>query len=213
MEFPPASTTGVVLEQMTTPQMDDFDFSGLQPAARARGGWPEPAKWAVLGGAGCSVIVLLEFLLIWFGVHSVFNATAPEGLTVQMQAPPQGTVGKAITLRLQVRNEGEQPFTVRGLAVRSATRRAFTLADLRPAPTVPKTSLFGTDTWVYSQAVAPGKSWTVQFQATPQRAGKLRGAVEVQVDRGVRQASFTVNVAPAAPGRTGPKPPTSGAKH
>jgi len=152
---------------------------------------------AVAGGAGCGLIVLMEFLLIWFVVQSMFSATLPEGLLVRVKAPLQAQQRKAVPLSFVIRNNGDQPFTVRGLTVRSSTRKSFLLDQPSPAPTVPKTSVFGTDTWVYNQTVAPGGNWSVQLQATPLQAGKLRGTVEVQVDRGVRQARFTIVVTEA----------------
>lgn len=176
--------------------MDDFDLTGLQPPPRT-GSWPEAAKYAVAGGAGCSAVVLVEFLLLYGIVQAVFSATLPEGLTPQLKVPAQAVKGRAVPITLVVRNNGEQPFTVRGLVVREATTKRFKLSDLRPAPATARISLFGTDTWTYSQKVAPGKSWTLQFRAAPQETGKLRGNLELQIDRGVRRLPFQIDVAPA----------------
>lgn len=182
---------------MTAPQIDDFDLPGIQAPERQTGRWPEAAKMAVAGGAGCSLIVLLQFVLIWVIVQGLFSATVPEGLAVRLKSPPQAVQGQAMPLSLVIRNEGDQVFTVRSLTVRGATRRRFTLSELQPAPIAPKISLFGTDTWTFSQGVSPGKSWTLQLRATPHEIGKLRGVLEVQVDRGVRRVPIQVEVTSA----------------
>lgn len=160
---------------------------------------------AVAGGAGCGLIVLLEFLLIAVVVQGIFTATVPDGLRLSVKAPARAQQDRAVAISLQLRNEGEQPFTVRSVTVRSSTSRRFILDQFRPAPLAPKASFLGTDTWAYNQQVAPGKSWKLQLQATPRQSGKLRGTLEIQVDRGVRQANFTVDVAPA-PANAGNKP-------
>jgi hypothetical protein len=100
---------------------------------------------------------------------------------------------------------------VRSITVRSTTRRNFKLDQFRPAPTAPMTKLLGTDSWIYSQTVAPGKSWTVQIRATPQQAGKLRGTLELQVDHGARVVPFTVEVTAPTNG-SGGKPPLPNAR-
>jgi hypothetical protein len=176
--------------------MDDFDLTGVQAPSR-RGSWPEAAKYAVAGGAGCSVVVLLEFLLLYGAIQAMFSATLPEGLAPQLKVPARAVKGQTVPVTLVVRNQGEQSFTVRGLVVREATGKRFRLSDLKPAPATARISLFGTDTWAYSQNVAPGKSWTLQFRAAPQETGKLRGTLELQIDRGVRRLPFQIDVAPA----------------
>jgi hypothetical protein len=185
--------------------MDDFDLTGLQPPPRA-GSWPEAAKYAVAGGVGCSAVVLVEFMLLYGVVQAIFSATLPEGLTSQLKVPARGVKGQAIPITLVVRNQGEQPFTVRGLVMREETGRRFKLSDLQPAPVTAKISLLGTDTWAYNQSVAPGKSWTLQFRAVPQEAGKLRGTLELEIDRGVRRLPFQIDVT-SADSRPSPRSP------
>jgi len=196
-----------------TSNMDDFDLSGLQSPPAQPAGWPEAAKTAAAAGAGCTLIVLVEFVLICFLIQGIFSATVPEGFAACVNAPPRANQGQPAAMTLQVRNDGERPFTVRSITARSTTRRRFKLDQFRPAPKAPMTSLFGVDTWIYSQTVEPGKKWAVQLQATPQQAGKLRGTLEIQVDRGVRQVPFVIEVAPPSTSPIGARPTGSEVKH
>ena len=66
----------------------------------------------------------------------------------------------------------------------------------------------GSTTWQFNQAIQPGKSWTVRFDATPKRSGTIRGVIEVQVNVAPKGVPFTVEVKPAA-GAT-PAQPGSG---
>ena len=196
---------------MTPPRIDDFELpdEGLpswatSPTPRGAQPWPPAAKVAVGIGSGCAVIVLLEFVAIWVGVEAMFGARAPEGFAVQATAPKRAAVGTKVPLTLTVRNQGEQAFTVRSLAARGSTLGSYRIENAQPASQIAPVSLFGSTVWTYEQSVAPGKSWTVRFDATPLKAGTARGVLEVQVGKGARSAAFTIDAQQGA--APAPKP-------
>ncbi|MCC2669561.1 MAG: hypothetical protein K0Q72_2032 [Armatimonadetes bacterium] len=108
--------------------------------------------------------------------------------------PEAAAVGATMPLTLTIRNEGDRPFTVRSLAARGTTLRAFRLEKPVPAPTRGTLNVWGSTVWSYEQPVEPGKSWSVRFDATPLKSGTVRGVVEAQVNTGMRSAPFTIEV-------------------
>jgi hypothetical protein len=179
--------------------MDDFDLAGMGEPARVPAAWPEPARRALAIGGGCTLLVLLEFAVIWLIVSLTLNARPPEGLVAQASLPARAAVGQKLPLRITVRNQGPRPFTVRALAVRPDTLRGFKLENPTPAPRLGKTALLGVETWTFEQPVAPKAAWSVTLDATPRQAGKLRGVVEIQAGSGITPAVFTVEVRAAPP--------------
>jgi len=177
--------------------MDDFDLTGMTEPAPGIAGWPEPARRALGIGAGCSVLVLLELLVIWLSITAMLNARVPEGMVVRTDVVPRITDDGKTHLRITVRNDSDRSFTLRSITARAEALRRFQLENASPAPPLGKKSLFGSDVWTYDQVIAPHKSWSVKLQVTPRSPGALRGVLELQAGSGIAPALFTLPAPPA----------------
>jgi hypothetical protein len=175
--------------------LGEFDLSPIPPPPSPvppRGaGWPPAAQVAVGCGSGCAVLVLLEALALW-GILAL-RASTPEGVDARIESPPVVKQGQKFPLKLLVTNTGKAAFELDGISLAAPTPKQLALAHPQPAPAA-TTSVWGSRTWQFRKSLAPGEKWAVRFDATPRRAGTLRGALMLQVGFGSKMARFAVKV-------------------
>ncbi len=163
---------------MTSPGLEEFDLGpSAQPGVPPPGQWPASSRRAAGCGLGCLGLVLLQALLIWAAMWLPFMA--PEGVDISLKAPEHVTVGQTFPLTITVRNRGDQPIQVMNIVVDRQTTAQLTLSNPQPAPRSAQGAGEG-QIWTYAQEVAPGKSWTVRFDASARGAGMLKGMIMVQ---------------------------------
>jgi hypothetical protein len=191
--------------RMENPDTLGFDLEGFQtPPEPLRQPWPPAAKAAVGVGTGCAVLVLLIAAVFWASIGLIFGARVPTGLQASAQVPPKATVGTATTLTLTVKNAGTTPVMVTSISAPPDVLSRLTLSSPKPPPRSPSPPVFGTQMWTYEQQVAPGETWTVKFNAIPQRAGPLEGRLRLQIGLATEGVPFKLRVAEKPRARAGP---------
>lgn len=182
---------------MTSPGLEEFDLGpSSQPGIPPTGQWPPTSRRAAGCGLGCLGLVLLQALLIWAGMWLPF--LAPEGVDMSLKAPERVIVGKTFPLTITVRNRGDQPVQVTNIVVDRRTTAQLTLTNPQPAPRSTPVAGDG-QMWTYAQEIAPGKSWSVRFDASARGAGTLKGMIMVQAPLMPKPIAYQIEAAMPPP--------------
>jgi hypothetical protein len=185
----------------------DFELPAARPVEPEFGRlstWPPAAKVAGGCSLGCLAAVLLQALVIWFFTWLAFGMRPPAGMVARVQAPPTVPSGKPFPLVLSIRNDGKEAFTITNVTAGKALLRQFSLKNPQPAP-ANHVSALGSTVWEFRKTVEPGATWTVRFEATPSRPGRVRGSLEVQAGFTPVGVPFTVHVQDESPAPSAPR--------
>jgi len=145
-------------------------------------GWPRPALLAVWVGSGCAVLVLLEALVVLGIAALALSLRVPSGVTAQGSAPRRVVVGRSFALRIQVSNRGSRSVVLQNVVARGGMVENLELSSPRPRARSTAPTLFGTQVWPFDVTLAPGDTWSVEFQARARRPGRLQGGLELQAN-------------------------------
>lgn len=142
--------------------------------------WPASAQAAVGCGAGCSLLVLLEAVVLWVVIAVALGAAVSPDLTLTADLPESVRVGQAFPLRIVVINHGTRGVTLQSLVARPNFLRLVRLSNPRPVPLRGSMEVMGARMWPYAATIPAGGHWSAEFTAEARRAGTLSGGLEAQ---------------------------------